>query len=86
MRTLVEVPDIDGIVAGFPCVDISQAGLQSGLAGLHSSLVFVVFRICDMKRARFIFFENVAALLRLPQVWKSILAELLEREIFMLLG
>ena len=36
---------IDILVAGFPCVDICQAGLRRGLEGTQSTLIWEVFRI-----------------------------------------
>ena len=79
VRTVVELPAIDGIVAGFPCQDISQAGSQEGLEGLRSSLVFEVLRVCDQTSCQFISLESVAALLALPGVWKRVWAELIAR-------
>lgn len=36
---------VDGIVAGFPCVDICGAGRRRGLSGPQSGLVSHVFRL-----------------------------------------
>jgi len=50
---------IDIIYGGFPCQDISVAGLQKGLEGKRSSLFFEILRILDETKAPFIFLENV---------------------------
>lgn len=53
---------IDIIYGGFPCQDISVAGLGAGLAGERSGLVSHVFRLADELRPSFIFLENVPAI------------------------
>ena len=52
-------PKIDIIYGGFPCQDISIAGLQKGLEGKRSGLVFEIFRLVNEKKPSFIFLENV---------------------------
>lgn len=52
-------PEIDIIYGGFPCQDISVAGLQKGLEGKRSGLIFEVFRLLDETKAPFLFLENV---------------------------
>lgn len=64
---------VDGIVAGFPCQDISFAGQQAGLRGQRSSLVFEALRLADETGCSFIFMENVANICKLPGVWQSLL-------------
>jgi len=52
------------IAAGFPCQDISVAGNQSGVGeGTRSGLYREVLRIADIVRPRYLFLENVAAIL-----------------------
>ena len=51
------------ICGGFPCVDISFAGLGAGLAGERSGLWWEFARIVRELRPRFVVVENVAALL-----------------------
>ena len=63
---------VDGIVAGFPCQDISFAGRQAGLRGERSSLVFEVLRLADEIGCWFIFIENVAHICKLPGVWQPL--------------
>jgi len=70
---------VDGLVAGFPCIDISVAGRREGLKGEHSSLFQHVFRLADETKCFWIYLENVAAIRSMPQVWRILFAELLRR-------
>ena len=55
---------VDCIHAGFPCQDISSAGKQAGLGeGTRSGLYREVLRIASDIRPRYLFLENVAAIL-----------------------
>ena len=55
---------VDCIHAGFPCQDISVAGKQAGVSeGTRSGLYREVLRIARIVRPRFLFLENVAAIL-----------------------
>lgn len=55
---------VDCIHAGFPCQDISLAGKQAGVEdGTRSGLYREVLRIAGIVRPRFLFLENVAAIL-----------------------
>lgn len=56
---------VDLVAGGFPCQDISQAGIKQGLAGRRSRLWGQYARIIDVIRPRYILIENVAALVRL---------------------
>ena len=53
---------IDIIYGGFPCQDISSAGLRKGLEGKRSGLFFEIVRLVSEIRPSFIFLENVAAI------------------------
>ncbi len=53
---------VDIIVGGFPCQDISVAGLGKGLAGERSGLFYQIVRLCREIKPRFIFLENVPAI------------------------
>ena len=54
---------VDCIHAGFPCQDISVAGNQAGIGeGTRSGLYREVIRIAGAVRPRYIFLENVAAI------------------------
>lgn len=54
---------VDIICGGFPCQDISGAGLQAGIDGERSGLWAEMRRIICELRPRFVLVENVAALL-----------------------
>ena len=55
---------VDCIHAGFPCQDISTVGSRAGIGeGTRSGLYRAVLRIADIVRPRFLFMENVSAIL-----------------------
>ncbi len=58
-----DVGTVDVICGGFPCQDISSAGLGAGLDGARSGLWSEFARLIGELRPRFILVENVAALL-----------------------
>ena len=53
---------IDIIYGGFPCQDISVAGLGKGLAGERSGLFFEIVRLAKEIVPKWIFLENVPAI------------------------
>ncbi len=53
---------VDGVVAGFPCQDLSVAGRRAGLDGKRSGLFFNVCDIADESGAWFMLLENVAGI------------------------
>lgn len=55
------------VVAGFPCQDLSQAGLTAGISGQRSGLVGHVFRLLDQNPAPWIVLENVSFMLHLDK-------------------
>ncbi|MFN0251523.1 MAG: DNA cytosine methyltransferase [Kofleriaceae bacterium] len=69
--------DTELLAAGFPCQDISQAGLVRGLAGKNSQLVEHVFRLISARKPAFVLLENVAFLLRAQR--GRVLSEILEQ-------
>ena len=66
------IPDV--ITGGFPCQDISTAGLGAGLAGARSGLWFEFARIIKEVRPRWVIAENVSVLRSrgLDQVLRSL--------------
>lgn len=54
---------IDVLVAGFPCQDVSQAGLRAGLAGRRSGLWSEVVRAIAALTPKAVVIENVRGLL-----------------------
>lgn len=58
-----ELPEADLWCGGFPCQDVSSAGLRAGLEGERSGLVFVLLRLAAVARPRWLLLENVGDLL-----------------------
>lgn len=58
-----KVEPVDALVGGFPCQDVSVAGKGAGLDGDRSGLWREFVRAIRALRPRFVFVENVAALL-----------------------
>lgn len=54
---------VDVVAGGFPCQDISVAGLAAGINGRHSGLWREMARIVGELRPAFVLVENVAVLL-----------------------
>jgi DNA (cytosine-5)-methyltransferase 1 len=69
IRRMGAFPNVDVIAAGFPCQDLSQAGMTAGIAGSQSRLVGEVFkRLGDRKRGpRWLVLENVPFMLQLQR-------------------
>ena len=57
--------DVELLLAGFPCQDLSQAGMTAGIDGNRSSLVQHVFRLLDDRPIPWVILENVSFMLRL---------------------
>lgn len=55
--------DVDILVGGFPCQDLSVAGNRGGLAGERSGLFYELARIARELRPGFLVWENVPGLL-----------------------
>lgn len=64
IRTL-RPPKADVVAGGWPCQDLSIAGLQAGLTGLRSSLLLDMLRVAREAQAHTIVAENVTNLLRM---------------------
>lgn len=66
IRRLKSLPaGTDLVVAGFPCQDLSQAGMTAGIEGGRSSLVGHVFRLLDRRPVPWVVLENVSFMLHL---------------------
>ena len=63
MGAWAPIPDVDVVVGGFPCTDISNAGTREGLSGKRSGLWREFARILRMVRPRYVVLENVSAIL-----------------------
>lgn len=63
------IPKVDIVTAGFPCQDLSQAGLKKGIGGTQSGLVQHLFRIIANNkyedRPEWIVIENVSYMISL---------------------
>lgn len=58
-------PNVELVTAGFPCQDLSQAGLAAGIDGSRSGLVGEVFRLLDQQHIPWVILENVSFMLQL---------------------
>lgn len=68
VRKLAALPsEVELLVGGFPCQDLSQAGLTAGIGGERSSLVGHVFRLLDERRVPWVVLENVSFMLQLER-------------------
>lgn len=68
VRDLKALPtDVELLVGGFPCQDLSQAGLTAGIGGARSGLVGEVFRLLDDRRVPWVVLENVSFMLQLDK-------------------
>jgi DNA (cytosine-5)-methyltransferase 1 len=66
VRSIKALPrNVDLIVAGFPCQDLSQAGMTAGIMGGRSSLVGQIFRLLDVRPVPWVVLENVSFMLHL---------------------
>lgn len=57
------LPDIDVLVAGFPCQPFSIMGYRRGFKDPRGNLFFEISRFIDIKRPRVVFLENVKNLM-----------------------
>lgn len=68
VTTLRSLPvDVTLLTAGFPCQDLSQAGMVRGIEGRQSGLVEHVFRLLRRKRVPNVLIENVPFMMRLQR-------------------
>jgi DNA (cytosine-5)-methyltransferase 1 len=69
VRDLSSLPKVDLVAAGFPCQDLSQAGLTAGISGQQSGLVQHVFRLIGQGRTgpQWLLLENVPFMLQLDR-------------------
>lgn len=68
VRRLRSLPSgVELLTAGFPCQDLSQAGMTAGIRGRRSGLVDHVFRLLDRRRVPVVVLENVSFMLQLDR-------------------
>jgi DNA (cytosine-5)-methyltransferase 1 len=67
VRRLRSLPAVDLVAAGFPCQDLSQAGMTAGIGGVQSGLVDEVFRLMGRRKSAptWLLIENVSFMLHL---------------------
>jgi DNA (cytosine-5)-methyltransferase 1 len=66
VRTLGSIPrGVDLLTAGFPCQDLSQAGMTRGIGGERSGLITEVFALLERRRVPWVLIENVPFMLQL---------------------
>ena len=66
--TLRSLPqEVELLVGGFPCQDLSQAGRTNGITGSQSSLIHHVFRLIDLQSPNWVLLENVPFMLQLDR-------------------
>jgi DNA (cytosine-5)-methyltransferase 1 len=63
LRAAGFIPEQGIITGGFPCQDLSIAGLRRGLAGERSGLFHEIIRLTDELRPQMLILENVPGLL-----------------------
>ena len=63
LRATGFIPERGIIAGGFPCQDLSIAGLRKGLGGERSGLFHEIIRLTDELKPQFLILENVAGLL-----------------------
>lgn len=74
VTTLLTIPPgVDILESGFPCQDISCAGVQRGFHGKKSILFYHVARLVETSRPEWVFLENVDYIKHMPSVWKPVL-------------
>lgn len=56
---------VDIIYGGFPCQNLSVAGLREGLEGKQSGLFYEILRLCRETQCGWVFLENVPGLVSL---------------------
>ena len=69
----------NGIVAGWPCQDLSKAGKMRGMSAPRSGLWREVMRIADEFRSDFLLLENVDQLRFCLESWRPLLDAFAER-------
>lgn len=61
--TYTGTEQVDAIIGGFPCQDVSVGGRRAGLAGARSGLFWHAIRVIEEVRPRWVVLENVPGLL-----------------------
>ena len=77
---IVDVPDHDVLVGGFPCQPFSKSGLQKGMDEARGTLFWNIARIIEEKKPKIVLLENVRNLTgpRHKHEWEVIIRTLRE--------
>jgi DNA (cytosine-5)-methyltransferase 1 len=68
VRALRSIPRrVELLTAGFPCQDLSQAGMTRGIGGDRSGLIGEVFALLERRRIPWVLLENVPFMLQLAK-------------------
>ncbi len=68
VRQLARLPESDYLCAGFPCTDLSPAGLTAGLGGSKSGLIMTALNLIEKSNSRpNLIIENVPNMLSLQK-------------------
>jgi DNA (cytosine-5)-methyltransferase 1 len=67
IRDIRTLPRVDLVTGGFPCTDLSQAGLTKGIDGDQSGLVRKALSLVEDHPAQWLLLENVRNMLHLHQ-------------------
>jgi DNA (cytosine-5)-methyltransferase 1 len=69
VRRIKRLPRVDLLTAGFPCQNLSQAGMTEGIRGEESGLVKEIFRLLSKRgnTPRWVLLENVPFMLQLDK-------------------
>jgi DNA (cytosine-5)-methyltransferase 1 len=78
IEELRSLPAAEIVTAGFPCTDLSQAGMTAGIEGQQSGLVRKALSLMERHKARWVLLENVRNMLPLHEgrAMKAITVEL----------
>lgn len=79
-ENIVDVPDHDVLVGGFPCQPFSKSGLQKGMDEARGTLFWNIARIIEEKKPKIVLLENVRNLTgpRHKHEWEVIIRTLRE--------
>ncbi|WP_245912175.1 DNA cytosine methyltransferase [Brunnivagina elsteri] len=62
VREILELPEHDVLLAGFPCQSFSYAGKKEGFGDTRGTLFFEIVRLIDSCKPKAFIFENVRGL------------------------
>ncbi|HEV2891450.1 MAG TPA: DNA (cytosine-5-)-methyltransferase [Frankiaceae bacterium] len=77
-ESVMDVPKIDVLAAGFPCQPFSKSGFQRGINETRGTLFFNILRVLEERRPSVVILENVRNLAgpRHADTWQMIVRQL----------